>query len=381
MDLPELFDCPVAPGRVRMTAAGCAAYQKRVRDQERKQNPIYPTATRVETPYECPEDCPRNETKEDQMSQSKPAETKETKPIGDQIRARRTALGWSQIDLAREAGVSPWTLGQIERGPAQPSAKTKKKIENALAELEAAEARAVEAEDGRICGTCGAEAKGPDDLAEWKGSLTCTACVERSVSDDPEEPAGGIYTCAICGKEEAEFEGPTGGDEPLPINWSRVLTGLAGMDPACEMCAQGVIEAQGKRLWAAREAAGLTIIEAVSGDKAEAAMRIEIEAGRVILNPERLHKLAQDYGVNPLWIATGKGPREAQEEGSAEVSPAEKEGLVGEIRSFEPEVTIEIQKYAEANAHPIRFFYSGPVSGLMEALDRWGEMVQGRRAA
>lgn len=55
----------------------------------------------------------------------------------DMIRARR-ALGWSQAELARRAGVRPETLNRIEQAKRSPSLATFDKLNRALERGEAA---------------------------------------------------------------------------------------------------------------------------------------------------------------------------------------------------------------------------------------------------
>ena len=61
----------------------------------------------------------------------------------DLIRSRR-ALGWSQAELARRAGVRPETLNRIEQAKRSPSLSTFDKVHRALeaGEAEAAKAKA-----------------------------------------------------------------------------------------------------------------------------------------------------------------------------------------------------------------------------------------------
>lgn len=55
---------------------------------------------------------------------------------GDRIRARRLHLGMSIDDLAREAGVSPDTLGDFEAGKRRPRALTMSKVVAGLERIE-----------------------------------------------------------------------------------------------------------------------------------------------------------------------------------------------------------------------------------------------------
>lgn len=52
--------------------------------------------------------------------------------VGEFIRKRRDEAGMTQEELAREAGVSPTTLGRIEKGVVRPRGKTLAKISAAL---------------------------------------------------------------------------------------------------------------------------------------------------------------------------------------------------------------------------------------------------------
>jgi transcriptional regulator with XRE-family HTH domain len=49
-----------------------------------------------------------------------------------QIRAARALLGWTQLDLARESGISEVSIKNIERGSTDPRASTLAAIENAF---------------------------------------------------------------------------------------------------------------------------------------------------------------------------------------------------------------------------------------------------------
>ena len=51
---------------------------------------------------------------------------------GESIRAAREALGWSQSDLAREAGIGQDTVSDIERGKTNPSRGSLDKIRAVL---------------------------------------------------------------------------------------------------------------------------------------------------------------------------------------------------------------------------------------------------------
>lgn len=52
--------------------------------------------------------------------------------IGDKIRDKRTSLGWTQADLASEAGVTNNTVSRIEGAQMNPSITTFLAITNAL---------------------------------------------------------------------------------------------------------------------------------------------------------------------------------------------------------------------------------------------------------
>ena len=52
---------------------------------------------------------------------------------------RRRALGWSQAELARRAGVRVETVNRIERAKHSPSVRTVDKIDSALKKLEEAQ--------------------------------------------------------------------------------------------------------------------------------------------------------------------------------------------------------------------------------------------------
>lgn len=52
--------------------------------------------------------------------------------IGMRIRLARTAWGYSQHDLAAQAGISPYNLCKIERGQHNPSLPTVEKLAKAL---------------------------------------------------------------------------------------------------------------------------------------------------------------------------------------------------------------------------------------------------------
>ena len=51
---------------------------------------------------------------------------------GRLLRRRRVEAGWTQVDLAREAGVHPRTISRIERGETAASAGVEARIEHAL---------------------------------------------------------------------------------------------------------------------------------------------------------------------------------------------------------------------------------------------------------
>lgn len=80
-----------------------------------------------------------------------PADANGNRPALETVRAliargiiqRRAAVGLSQAELARQAGIPPETLNRIERAVYAPSATTAEKIERAL---RAAEGRAKERE-------------------------------------------------------------------------------------------------------------------------------------------------------------------------------------------------------------------------------------------
>lgn len=57
--------------------------------------------------------------------------------LARKIIRRRRALGLSQDDLARRAGVRPQTLDRFERGTAEPDVRTVDKIDRALKTAEA----------------------------------------------------------------------------------------------------------------------------------------------------------------------------------------------------------------------------------------------------
>jgi ribosome-binding protein aMBF1 (putative translation factor) len=57
--------------------------------------------------------------------------------VARQIIRRRQALGWSQAELARQAGVRPETLSRLESGKHAPNLATVDKLEHALREAEA----------------------------------------------------------------------------------------------------------------------------------------------------------------------------------------------------------------------------------------------------
>ncbi|MCA9489362.1 MAG: helix-turn-helix transcriptional regulator [Myxococcales bacterium] len=44
-----------------------------------------------------------------------------TRTIGDRVRSRRAAVGWTQEQLAEASGVRPATISRIERGHLAPS--------------------------------------------------------------------------------------------------------------------------------------------------------------------------------------------------------------------------------------------------------------------
>ena len=52
---------------------------------------------------------------------------------------RRRAVGLTQMELAKRAGIRPETLSRVERGEHSPSVTTVEKIDKALAKVEALE--------------------------------------------------------------------------------------------------------------------------------------------------------------------------------------------------------------------------------------------------
>ena len=64
--------------------------------------------------------------------------------MGRDILRSRRALGWSQVELARRAGIRPETLNRIEQAKRSPSLTTFDKVHRALeaGEAEAAKAKA-----------------------------------------------------------------------------------------------------------------------------------------------------------------------------------------------------------------------------------------------
>lgn len=51
---------------------------------------------------------------------------------GEVIRARRTELGWSQLELSLQSGISVPQIGRIERNAVNPKVKTIKQLEGTL---------------------------------------------------------------------------------------------------------------------------------------------------------------------------------------------------------------------------------------------------------
>lgn len=54
------------------------------------------------------------------------------KDIGKQIKQERNRLGWSQVQLAKEADLSEQTIVNIEGGRFKPRWETMEKLQNAL---------------------------------------------------------------------------------------------------------------------------------------------------------------------------------------------------------------------------------------------------------
>lgn len=55
-----------------------------------------------------------------------------TRTIGDRVRSRRAAVGWTQEQLAEASGIRPATISRIERGHLAPSLAVLQELAQAL---------------------------------------------------------------------------------------------------------------------------------------------------------------------------------------------------------------------------------------------------------
>lgn len=60
------------------------------------------------------------------------ADSSLTRSIGDSVRSRRAALGWTQEQLAEASGIRPATISRIERGHLAPSLAVLQELARAL---------------------------------------------------------------------------------------------------------------------------------------------------------------------------------------------------------------------------------------------------------
>ena len=60
------------------------------------------------------------------------SKSEQAKYISSKIKSLRSSIGWNQADLARQAGVTPAAISQIEKGERVPSLVVAKKIASAL---------------------------------------------------------------------------------------------------------------------------------------------------------------------------------------------------------------------------------------------------------